>query len=60
MPYESKNRYALSKLDSLAVNIVDNNDSLPVSGEVNYLKPIGTRHMEAKKLSGGSFMEDKS
>ena len=56
MPFESKNRYGLSKLDSLAVNIVD--DQIPISGEVNYLKPPEARHMIARKLTGGSFMED--
>ena len=60
MPFESKNRYGLNKLDSLAVNIVDNIDSNLVSEEVNYLKAPGTRQMVARKLSGGSFMEDKS
>ena len=60
MPFESKNRYGLNKLDSLAVNIVDNNDSNPISGEINYLKAPGTRQMVARKLSGGSFMEEKS
>ena len=44
LPHEAKTRYGLEKMDSLAVNIVDQYpESNPVSSEQNFLRAIAVQ-----------------